>query len=109
MNLDYLYTFCQTVVIELPVYWYLMRRFRGCRDLCVAVLAINAITHPLVFFGLMSLGSAPVVKIAISEAFAPAFEAWALIYFLRIPAWPAVAASVLANLASWQLGPIFTY
>jgi hypothetical protein len=109
MTLDYLYIFLQTTLIELPFYWFFLRAHLSLKKLVLVVLAINACTHPLVFFGLMALPLAPVVKIAISESFAPAFEAWALVYFLRVPWRQALKASIVANLASWQLGPIVTY
>lgn len=86
-----------------------LRKYPDKVELSAAVFAINACTHPLVFFALMAVPGAPLTKIALSESFAPLFEALALYYILRLPIKRAVASAIAANFASWQLGPLFTF
>lgn len=110
MNWAYLYTFSQTCALEFPFYaWFLgLRQGRWPKTLA-GVIAINAVTHPLVFFLFMS-AKAPLLWAALAgEAFAFGFEAFACWYFLGLRAREALLASTLANLFSWQVAPLLTY
>jgi hypothetical protein len=108
MTADYLYTFLQTCALEFPFYAYFLTGPWSRR--AAAVVALNAFTHPIVFFVLMSALKIPLVyALGIGELFAFGFEAWACFYFLRLSPKRALLAATTANLASWQLGPILTY
>ena len=109
MSWAYLYTFLQTCLIEFPFYFYFLRgRFGFTRSL-VAVFALNALTHPIVFFFLMTLKFSLLGNILLAEAFAFGIEIWACFYFLRLNFGRAFVAATTANLASWQLGSVLTY
>ena len=48
----WLLAFAWTLALELPVYtWLLSSRARSWQQLCGLVLLVNAITHPLLWFG----------------------------------------------------------
>ena len=109
MSWAYGYTFLQTCLIEFPFYFYFLKNRLGFSRTLMAVLALNALTHPLVFFFWMTLKFSILGNILIAECFAFGIEAWACRYFLGLKPKRALLASTTANLASWQLGSIFTY
>jgi hypothetical protein len=111
MNWHYLYTFSQTCALEFPCYAYFLRKEtkRGWLGALAAVVALNAFTHPLVFFGLLSAKMVLWQSILCGEVFAFGFEAWACFYFLGLRPKSAFWAATAANLVSWQLGPLLTY
>lgn len=110
MTWNYLFTFAQTCLLELPFYALFLGLGPGVRlRTLTAVLALNAVTHPLVFFGFMALKATLVQNILLAELFAFSFEAWACFYFLGLKPQAAILASGLANFVSWQFGPILTY
>ena len=107
MNGGYLFTFVQTCCLEFPFYALFLRG--SWLKKIAAVVALNGFTHPCVFFLIMSYKAPLLHSLALGEAFAFSFEAWACYFFLGLKPLHAVAAAVSANLASWQLGPLFTY
>lgn len=109
MNWAYLATFAQTCLVEWPLYHcYLRSRLSLRRSLCL-VFFINAFTHPVVFFGFLGLKIPFLHALLPAEVFAYAFEAWACLKLTGLRPRNAVWASVLANTASWQFGPILTF
>jgi hypothetical protein len=109
MSWSYAYTFLQTCAIEFPFYYWFFRSRLSLRQSLLAVLALNAFTHPVVFFLIMAVKASVLGNILVAEFFAFGFEIWACAYFLGLPWKRALAAGGLANLASWQLGSVFTY
>jgi hypothetical protein len=107
----YFYLFLQSNLLEVPVYYLFLRRKPGMGFLyCLAfVTFMNSLTHPVVFFGLMSLPFSYLANILIAEAFAIGSETLFLRFLLRSGWSRAFAASLLANLVSWQLAPMLTY
>lgn len=84
--------------------------FRGQKQLTRTgglIFMTNACTHPIVVFVIMKSG-VYLSSIFIAESFAWLFEAY--IYRGKIVAtWrQAIILSLVANLASWQLGPWIT-
>ena len=109
MNGAYLATFAQTCLIEWPIYhFYLRSKLSVRRSLCF-VFFINALTHPVVFFGFLGLRVPFLHALLVAEVFAYACEAWACCKIAGLRPRDAVYASALANTASWQFGPILTF
>ena len=83
-------------------------------SVCITTFA-NAITHPIVFFILLSSGSRLnwLSGILLAEAFAVVMEVIIHGYALRPStkrAWLVLATgSLIANLVSWEFGPILTW
>ena len=78
---------------------------QGAARTLLAVVVANFATHPFVWFFLARLGLSRLSLTLVAEPWALGFEA--LIYVLVFPALPrsrAVAASALANAASFGLG-----
>ena len=82
MNWAYLYTFLQTCAIEFPFYWFFLRGRWSNFSCIAAVVAMNALTHPIVFFGFMTFPSTLLKDILCAEVFAFGIEAMACWYFL---------------------------
>jgi hypothetical protein len=109
MNLNYLLIFLQSNLIECFVYgWCYRRKLTVGRSVAITTLA-NSVTHPIVFFGFMSASFSYLHSIILAEAFAILVEAVLHAWSGRLPLRLAFRASLLANLTSWQLGPILTY
>lgn len=109
MNLEYVYTFMQSNLLEVPVYWLFYRRQLGLKGTFVLVTLANAITHPLVFFGFMGSRLSFVTSILLAEVFAVVAETLLDRKFAQIPLGRAFAAALVANLVSWQLAPVLSY
>ncbi len=107
----YLYIFLQSNFLEVPFYFFLLRAFLPKSKLeAVFLLSLmNSLSHPIVFFGLMSLPMSYLSVILIAEIFAITSEAVFLHKTQKIPLMLALKTSTIANLVSWQLGPVLTY
>ncbi|MGE3682219.1 MAG: hypothetical protein AB7G93_10865 [Bdellovibrionales bacterium] len=100
--------FLQSNVLEWPVYLPALRhmpRWRGC----LFITSMNAITHPIVFHILMRLPFSRLQNILVAEAFAISAETL-ILWRYGGWRWPKAAViALIANLLSWQLGPVLTY
>lgn len=118
---QYLYVFLQSNLLEVPFYYFGLRSLapslltrslyeseRILFFLC-AVTAINSVTHPVVFFGIMNLKATYLQNILMAEAFAILSEAIFMYWLLDVSKLRAMAVATIANLVSWQLAPLLTY
>lgn len=111
-GLSYLYLFLQSNLLEWPVYLPLLMWRRGrftALQAIVIVTAMNAVTHPFVFFGIMNLKLTYLQNILLAESFAIVTEGIFLRWLLRDSVASAMTMSLCANLLSWQWAPILTY
>ena len=118
---QYLYVFMQSNLFEIPFYYLGLRRLvpgrltRSLREserilffIC-AVTAVNSVTHPFIFFGIMNLRSTYLQNILVAEAFAIFSEAIFMYWILDVTKLRAIAVATVANLVSWQLAPLLTF
>lgn|GEM_PF-2347534 len=108
---EYFKALVLTLALEWPVYFLFLRKYWKGSRLTLAVVVINLLTHPAVWFfwpwvlssgffqGQVSFGA----YVAIAETFAPTVEALAL-WKMGIPFRRAVWAAICANLCSWGVG-----
>lgn len=103
--------FVWTCAVEQPVYFlFLRRRFARWWELSALTLAVNAMTHPLLWFGLLALPRFGRAEVAFGEACVVLAEAGLAAWLLKRrdcarPAWlPALTASSSANLAAFCVG-----
>ena len=121
LHWHYLYVFLQSNLIEVVFYYLGLRSFvprkltRSLNEserilffIC-AVTAMNSITHPVMFFGIMNLKYTYLQNILFAEAFAVLSEAIFMIWLLDVSKLRAIAVAAIANLFSWQLSPLITY
>ncbi len=99
--LAWLTAFVWTLAIELPIYARMIE-LRGRWSVVVLVVAINAITHPLLWFVFPRIEPRWLFLLA-GETSVIAIEALAIAVVIRRPG-RALAASLAANLASWAGG-----
>lgn len=117
----YFYVFLQSSLLELPFYYLLLRKFapglvtRSLHEserflffLC-AVVAINSVTHPVLFFGILNLKQSYIQNILAAQGFAIVSETILLKHLVEVGVGRALFAALTANTASWQLAPILTY
>ncbi len=109
--MSYFYVFLQSNLLELPVYFWLWRKVPGKKwpEGLALFTGMNAVTHPLVFFVLLSLPISFLDGILLAEAVAIGAEAIFLLWFTGLGLRRCLGASVLANLVSWQVAPALTY
>jgi hypothetical protein len=95
--------FAWTLAIELPVYTIVLHRHAGSwQRLCGSVLAVNAISHPVLWFAFPELSPYWLYVLA-GETCVIAIEALILAAVIRNVR-VAVVASVLANVVSTLIG-----
>ena len=105
---DWLNAFLWTCALEQPVYVLFLRgRFKSWWGPCVLSLAVNALSHPLLWAACLNLpeGEVPFEMTVIG---AEALLVW--LCLLRAHGWrkallPALGAAAAANLLSWLAGP----
>lgn len=110
--MSYVYTFLQSNILEWIVYLPLLALVRpswSFIDRAMFITALNALTHPIVFFFIMNLKLPYLADIMIAETFAVVAEAVLICYFLRVNLTKSFFASLFANLVSWQIAPMLTY
>lgn len=103
----WLAAFAWTLALELPVYTLaLERHVRGWRALVALVLAVNAVTHPLLWFAFPRL-TPYALYVVVAESCVTLVEA-ALVLAVMRPRRPgrALGASLAANATSTILGLI---
>lgn len=107
MLIRWLLAFLWTLALELPVYaLWLAPRLRSAAATCGLVLAINAITHPLLWF-VMPRPASYAAYLAIGESGVVVLEAALIAGVLRRhprPVWIAIGASLSANALSTAVG-----
>jgi hypothetical protein len=100
--MKWLVAFAWTLALELPVYTLVLgHRMRSWQRLCAAVFAVNAVTHPLLWFAFPRFEPFWLYALA-GETCVVVAEAAMLA--LAIPLRAAIVASVLANATSLLLG-----
>jgi hypothetical protein len=108
--LAYLTTFLITVLCEAAVGAWGFRRELRLASWLPLVLCVNSLTHPIVFFVIMGRGWTYLSSVTIAEAFAWLAEAGLYRWCLRETTLRrCLGVSALANLLSWQAGPLITY
>lgn len=123
--MTYLLTFLQSNFLEVPFYCAFHYRFRTMQGpgtsfdrvlrSVLITTASNAISHPIVFFVILARGSGLTWGggILLAEAFAIGSEIFlhslALSPKGRREILYVALSSLLANLVSWELGPILTW
>jgi hypothetical protein len=105
----YLTALAMTLIIETPVYWYLLTRFAGIRTrpAITAAVVVNLVSHPLLSFAIIPMATrlvAPVPAVLISEGVVCALEAGLLYAWLRRDVAVVVASSLIANGCSFGIG-----
>lgn len=109
MNWHYLYLLFQSNLLEVIVFAMLYYKRISLTRIVLLVSISNAITHPIVIFGfLRSSHVSFLVGIVMAELFAIFVEAAFHSQEKNISSWAALKASTLANLVSWQIGPVLT-
>jgi hypothetical protein len=102
--------FALTLLVEVPVYLAALTLVAGVRPgLAVrSALAVNAVSHPLLWFGLLpvfgALDLSPLAGLLVAEAIVLLGEAVALWAVLRRDAAVLAAAAVVANGLSFLIG-----
>lgn len=104
-NWHYLYVFLQSNGIEVLFLTLIWPRWRPALQTGAKITALNSVTHPIVIFALMKLPLGYLPDILIAETFAIVAEG--AVY--RRWGWRRpFLASLVANILSWQLGPVLT-
>lgn len=106
----YVWIFFQSNLLELPIYALGLKRQGAAKIAFTATLA-NSITHPIVFFGVMSAGLPRLTAIGLAETWAVVGETAILFAILQKKEGISRIAivSLLANLVSWEIAPRLTY
>ncbi|MBY0316660.1 MAG: hypothetical protein K2Q26_14140 [Bdellovibrionales bacterium] len=117
-SLSYFYVFLQSNLLEVPFYFMIYKEVRRLKlirihhdlwDFFFLVTLSNMMTHPIVFFVIMSAKISFLSGILVAEGFAIFAETLLHHFVFKIPLKYTFTASTLANLVSWQLGPMITY
>jgi hypothetical protein len=110
---DYIYVLIQSSALELLTYLLIMPLFIKTphrKKIAISTLPMNAITHPIFFFFIMGLPINFIGNILIGEFLVTVVEALMLKkIFNELTMAKALGLSLIANLVSWQWGPILTY
>src|SRR4051812_29611056 len=104
MSFNYLVTFIQSNLLEIPFYMLLVKNWNW-REAIPQITIMNAMTHTMVIFVFMRLPSPLLANIFLAEAFAFIVEAVIVQRLLSVSNQRALLASGIANLVSWQVGP----
>lgn len=116
--LSYYYIFLQSNALEIPFYLTAYREVmrtrsqaekRSLLDMVLLVTLSNMITHPIVFFVIMSQKIPFLWGILIAESFAIIGEAFLHAKVFKMDLRYTLTSSTIANLVSWQIGPMITY
>jgi hypothetical protein len=112
-SMNYFLVFLQSNLLETPVYFpFLFASALKQKDFFTAltiVTAMNAITHPIVFFFIMNLKRTFLLNILTAECFAIVAESWMLYKISGEKYRSCLFASLCANFFSWQISPMLTY
>jgi len=109
------YIFVLTCLLELPVYLWLLRRAIKPAGGLLVCLALNLLTHPLVWFVFPALLENQVHYVLVAEAFAVIVEGLALVALARWRRWEGfpwlslVGVAFLANAFSATVGELVGY
>jgi hypothetical protein len=109
MNWNYFYLFFQSNLLEVVFLIYFYRQYLSTIKITALVTVCNSITHPIVIFIILKNSSLSfMTSILLAEAFAIVAEMILHKYATKMTWKSAFTGSLLANLLSWQLGPILT-
>ena len=117
LNTDYFAVFALIVILEAPLVW-----FRGVNSelkatwekldllkVITMVTLVNAMIHPLVFFGFLASGK-PYLWVTLSgQFFAIIFKAMMYAWLTGIRRRPAFQMAFWSTLVSWQVAPILIF
>ena len=107
MSWGYFYILFQSNFVEVLVFLFFYRKYLSAKESVLLVSLSNCLTHPIVFFVFLKSKMTYLEAILSAETFAILSEA--VLHRIGGIDWKrAFAASLFANFASWQLGPIFT-
>ena len=109
MRFVYFYIFFQSNLLEVPFYYFFLKKNNSFLKILTLTTAINSLTHPIVFFGLMNLKNSYLQNILVAETFAILTEALFFYFVLNLNFKRAFSGSFIANLVSWQVAPLITY
>lgn len=113
--MPWLYIFCLTYLLELPVYLILTRRVLRPHLGLLVCLGLNLLTHPLVWFVLPGAIESQVHYVLVAEAFAVLTEGIALVALARWRRWEGwpwlslIGLAFLANAWSAAVGELCGY
>lgn len=103
--------FLLTLAFEAPVYWLFLRKTLSTQKILLAIVALNLLSHPIVYFVFPELADQYGVSfgeyVLIAELFAPLVEGLALWKVFKIPARRAWMIALAANVFSWLVGGEF--
>ena len=117
LNTDYFTVFALIVILEAPLVW-----FRGINSnlkttwekldllkVVVMVTLVNAMVHPLVFFGFLASGK-PYLWVTLGgQFFAIMLKALMYAWLTGIRRLPAFQMAFWSTLVSWQVAPILIF
>ncbi len=105
---EYLPFFLKTLLLELPLYYLLLKNVKSFKQILLINLVVNIATHPIIFIAMPPLlnafGFSYLNYLIIAEIFAPAVEAILLHKTYKVSASRAWVAAIVANLVSWAIG-----
>jgi hypothetical protein len=105
----YIEQFLIGIALEAPVLYYFLRD-RDLEDVLAATLALNTVTHPLLLYVVPLIEVNYILSLFVSEIAVIAVEMYLLSFlFEQGSRRTFFKASILANLASWQLAPFLLY
>lgn len=104
-NWHYLYIYMQSNLLEVLPLLFVWPRWKPRLLTAARISLLNGITHPIVFFVLMHLPLGYLWNILLAEGFAVVAES---LVYRRLGYSRPFAASLFANLISWQVAPLFT-
>ncbi|MGZ3690094.1 MAG: hypothetical protein ACXVAX_01235 [Pseudobdellovibrio sp.] len=105
---EYLPFLLKTLILELPMYYLLLKKVKSFKEVLIINLFVNLATHPIIFIAMPPLLNAfhfsYLSYLLIAEIFAPVVEALIINKYYKVNAGRAWAASIIANLVSWSIG-----
>ncbi len=113
-SFSYAYIFFQSNLLEIPIFclFYhslILRKGGGLFNVSAIISLSNLMTHPIVFFVIMSLPFSYIANILIAEIFAITAEAFLHKWVFGFNGLKCFLASSVSNLFSWQVAPILTF
>lgn len=107
--IPYIIQFLVGLVLEAPVLYYFFKQ-EGVKEVLLATLALNTVTHPLLIFVLPMIQANYILMLLASEISVIAVEAYLMSFLFEENSGKTfVKASILANIVSWQFAPLLLY
>lgn len=109
---EYVPYFIKTFLLELPIYFLLLKTQQSKIQILKTVFILNIATHPLIFLAfplaLDLFNGNYLTYLLCAEIFAPTVEILLLKFYFKIDFKKAFAFSLFANLFSWSIGVYWT-